>query len=108
MTKVLLALCAVAGAILGTIAGSDHAGREHARGEVAAAAEELSRSQQLHVEIDRLRARLDDVQRDLDAARTPAAATAAREKLFQLRVDMVAVEDAIAVLARRGAVARDF
>jgi len=104
MGKIVLVVCALLGAGLGVIAGSDHAQRDHAR---SAAADELSRSEQLRTEVDQLRSRFADVKRDLDAASTPAAATAARAKLFQLRVDMVAIEDELAVLVRRRAAARE-
>lgn len=93
MTKLLLVICAIVGATLGMIAGD--------RRQVSRAVDELSDSSQLRDQVEGLRTRFADLQHDLDAARTPAAATAAREKLFQLRVDMVAVEDEIAVLARR-------
>lgn len=108
MSRLALALGVLIAASLGVIAGSDHARREREWGRVAAAADELSRSEQLRAEVERLRARLSAVKHDLDTAATPAAATAARAELFQLRVDMVAVEDEIAVLARRRAAARDW
>lgn len=101
MTKVVLAICALIGASLGLVVGADVAGREHAWKGVSAASEDLSRSGALRGEVERLRTRFADVQRELDGAQTHAAATAAKAKLFQLRVDMVAVEDEIAVLARR-------
>lgn len=92
MSKLVLVLCAIAGASLGALAGS---------GKVARATGELARSEQLRDEVDHLRTRFADVQRDLAVAQTPAAATAARAKLFQLRVDLVAIEDELAVLAGR-------
>ena len=95
MTKTVLVICAVVGASLVMLAG-DRRDRQ-----VAVAVEEIARSGQLRDQVEGLRTRFTDLQHDLDAARTPAAATAAQEKLFQLRVDMVAVEDEIAVLARR-------
>ena len=91
MKKLLLLACVVVGASLGAIAGHTE----------APPAEDHSRSAELRAQVDGLRARFDEVKRDLDAATTPAAATAAQEKLFQLRVDMVAVEDELAVLAGR-------
>ena len=103
--KVVLGLAVVIAACAGMIAGID---RTQARRELATAREALSRSEHLRDEVDRLRVRFADVKRDLDAASTPAAATAARAALFQLRVDMVAVEDEIDVLARRSPAARDF
>ena len=107
MTKLALLICVVIGASLGAIAGSGVADRKHAWGKVSAAADELTRSEQLRGEVDQLRTRFVDVKRDLDAAQTPAAATAARAKLFQLRVDMVAIEDELSVLARRRPAAHD-
>ncbi len=106
MTRRLLAICALVGASLGVIAGSDWDRRQHAWGEVSVAADDLERSTQLKDEVERLRVRFDEVRRELDAASTPDAATAARAALFQLRVDMVAVEDEIAVLSRRRPVPR--
>jgi len=106
--KLVLALCVVISASLGVIVGSDRDHVDNAWSKVSDDADELSRSAELRDEVDRLRVRFRDVKRDLDEASTPAAATAAREKLFQLRVDMVAVQDEIAVLARRKPVARDF
>jgi hypothetical protein len=108
MGKILLGLCVVIAASIGAIAGSDHARRAHLWSEVTAAHGELSRSEQLADEVAQLRERFLAVKRDLDAASTPAAATAAREKLFQLRVDMVSVEDELAVLAGRRPAADDF
>ena len=105
---VLLALCVVISASLGVIVGTDRGRTDTAWSAVSDDADELSRTSQLRDEVDRLRARFTDVKRDLDVASTPAAATAAREKLFQLRVDMVAVQDEIAVLAGRRPVAREF
>src|SRR5512139_1340577 len=101
MGKVVLLVSVLAGASIGVIAG--HVGEPPA----SAAAEDLSRSHRLLGEVELLRARFADVQRDLAAAQTPAAATAAGEKLFQLRVDMVALEDELAVLARRSPAAGD-
>lgn len=101
MTKIILALCAVVGASLGLIAGEDH----HA---ATAARSALTRSSALRDEAEHLRVRFDAVRREIDAAQTEAAAAAARAKLFQLRVDMVAVEDELAVLTRRRPAARDF
>lgn len=100
--------CAIVGASLGVIAGSDRSRSDHAWSEVSVAADELTRTTQLRDEVARLRDRFDEVRKELDAAQTPAAATAARAALFQLRVDMVAVEDEIAVLASRRAAAHDF
>jgi hypothetical protein len=93
MKKLALLACVVIGASLGGIAGQHEAPR--------IAGEASTRSAELRVEVDDLRARFTEVKRELDAASTPAAATAAREKLFQLRVDMVAVADELAVLAGR-------
>lgn len=106
--KVVVGLTVVIAASLGMIVGSDHARRTQAWREVTAAHEELSRSGHLRDEVDRLRVRFADVKRDLDAASTPAAATAARAKLFQLRVDMVDVEDELGVLANGRTAARQF
>jgi len=108
VTKLALLFCVVVGASLGTIVGSDNGERERARGRASAATDDITRSAELRGEVDRLRAQFDDIQRDFEAAQTPAAATAAQEKLFQLRVDMVTVEDEIAVLARRRADAANF
>ena len=106
MTKLGLLLCVVFGASLGTIAGTTS--DEGARGRASAATDELSRSNVLRGEVDRLRARFVEVERDFAAAQTSAAATAAQEKLFQLRVDMVAVEDELAVLAKSQGAAGNF
>jgi hypothetical protein len=108
MVKLCFGLAVVIAASIGVIAGSDHTRRQRAWGDVTAAHGELSRSEQLRADVDDLRARFVDVRRDLDAAQTPAAATAARAKLFQLRVDMVAIEDELAVLAGHRPVAREF
>jgi hypothetical protein len=108
VTRVVLAICALIGAGLGLIVGTDVTRREDAWKGVSAASDELDRSSQLRSEVDRLRVRFADVKSELDAAQTQAAATAARVKLFQLRVDMVAVEDEIAVLTRRRPDAHDF
>lgn len=108
MTKLAVALCVVIGASLGTIVGSTNGESERARGRASAATDDITRSAQLRGEVDRLREQFASIQRDFEAAQTPAAATAAQEKLFQLRVDMVAVEDEIAVLARRRAAADNF
>jgi hypothetical protein len=101
VTKVVLAICALIGASLGLIVGTDVTRREDAWKGVSAASDELDRSSQLRGEVDRLRLRFADVKRELDGAQTRAAATAAQTKLFQLRVDMVAVEDEIAILTRQ-------
>lgn len=101
MTRVILAICALVGAGLGLIVGTDVTRRENAWGGVSAASHELDRSARLRGEVDRLRVRFADVRRELDGAQNEAATAAARAKLFQLRVDMVAVEDEIAVLTRR-------
>jgi hypothetical protein len=106
MKKVAFAICLAIAAALGAIAGSDRTGRDHAWGEVSVAADDLARSGELRDEVERLRTRFDEVRGELAAATTPDAATAARAALFQLRVDMVTVEDEIAVLARRTRVAR--
>ena len=106
MVKLCFGLALVIAASIGAIAGSDYARRQDAWRGVTAAHGELSRSEKLRADVDVLRARFVDVKRELDAAHTPAAATAAQEKLFQLRVDMVAIEDELAVLAR-GRIARD-
>jgi hypothetical protein len=108
MVKICFGLAVVIAASIGAIAGSDYARRQHAWGDVTTAHGELSRSEQLRADVDHLRARFVDVRRDLDAAQTPAAATAARAKLFQLRVDMVAIEDELAVLVGHRPVAREF
>ena len=105
MTKLALLLCVVLGASLGSIVGSTNG--EPAR-RASAATDELTRSTMLRGEVDRLRARLVEVERDFAAAQTLAAATAAQEKLFQLRVDMVAVEDELAVLAKSQGAAGNF
>jgi hypothetical protein len=99
VTRRVLAICAVIGASLGAIAGTDR--RDPAWEGVSAATDELSRSVVLRGEVDRLRMRFDSVRRELAAADTAAAATVVREKLFQLRVDMVPLEDELAVFARR-------
>lgn len=98
MKKLGFVACVVLGAVLGAIAG--HSESPRVPDEVAV------RSQRLRDQVETLRTRFAAVKRDLGAITTPAAATAAREKLFQLRVDMVAVEDELAVLAGRRAVAR--
>ena len=100
MVKLCFGLAVVIAASIGAIAGSDYARRQDAWKDVTAAHGELSRSDQLRANVEQLRARFRDVKRDLDAAQTPAAATAAQAKLLELRVDMVAVEDELAVLAR--------
>ena len=102
MRKRALAGCIVLGALLGAIAGSSP------RDALSTANDDVTRSAELRDEVARMQTRFADVKRDLDAASTHAAATAARAKLFQLRVDMVALEDEIAVLARRRGVAREF
>ena len=102
--KIALAICVVIGAALGVIAGSDH--NKPAWNAVSVAADDLARSGELRDQVEALRTRFDEVRHDLDAAQTPAAATAARVALFQLRVDMVGLEDEIAVLARRRTVPR--
>ncbi len=107
MAKVGFGLAVVIAASIGAIAGGDYARRQHAWSDVTAHGE-LSRSDELRADVDQLRARFVDVKRDLDAAQTPAAATAARARLFQLRVDMVAIEDELAVLAGHRPVAREF
>lgn len=104
MTKLAVVLCVVIGASLGTLVGSV----DRERGRASAATDDITRSAELRGEVDRLREQFAGIQRDFEAAQTPAAATAAQEKLFQLRVDMVAVEDEIAVLARRRAAADNF
>jgi hypothetical protein len=98
MKRIGLVACVLVGAVLGAIAG--HRKPVPVRDDVA------MRSAQLRDEVELLRTRFAAVKRDLDTVTTPAAATAAREKLFQLRVDMVAVEDELAVLAGRRPVAR--
>ena len=98
MKKVGLVVCVVLGAVLGAVAGHREAPQ--------VTDDAAQRSARLRDEVERLRSRFAAVKRDLDTVTTPAAATAAREKLFQLRVDMVAVEDELAVLAGRRAVAR--
>ena len=102
MKKRVLVVCVLLGAALGAIAGSG------ASSERTAAHDDVTRSAELRASVARMQTRFADVKRDLDAASTYAAATAARAKLFQLRVDMVALEDEIAVLARRRGVAREF
>ena len=101
MVKLCFVLAVVIAASIGAIAGSDYTRRQDAWSDVTAAHGELSRSDELRANVDELRARFREVKRELAAAQTPAAATAAQAKLFQLRVDMVAVEDELAVLARR-------
>jgi hypothetical protein len=98
MKRIGLVACVLVGAVLGAIAG--HRKAPAVRDDVAL------RSAQLRDEVELLRTRFAAVKRDLDTVTTPTAATAAREKLFQLRVDMVAVEDELAVLAGRRRVAR--
>jgi hypothetical protein len=97
-----LAACVVLGAVLGAIAGHREA--------PAVRDDQAARSRELRDEVETLRTRFAVVKRELDtmseAGARPAAATAAREKLFQLRVDLIAVEDELAVLAGRRAVAR--
>ncbi len=105
---VVLGLAVVIAASIGVIAGSDYARRQTTLRDVTAAHAELSRSDKLRADVDQLRTRFIEVKRDLDAAQTPEGATAAKAKLFQLRVDMVTVEDELAVLAGRRAAARDF
>jgi hypothetical protein len=95
MKKLALLACIVIGASLGGIAGQREAPH------VAEAP--TTRSAELRAEVEDLRVRFIDVKREVDAASTPAAATAAREKLFQLRVDMVVIADELAVLAGRRA-----
>jgi hypothetical protein len=96
--RIGLVACVLVGAVLGAIAG--HRKAPPVQDDVA------MRSAQLRDEVELLRTRFAAVKRDLDTVTTPAAATAAREKLFQLRVDMVALEDELAVLAGRRPVAR--
>jgi hypothetical protein len=96
-SSLALATCILIGAVLGTLAGSERTRREPA---------ELARVAQLRGEIDSLRTRFVDLQRELGTVATPAAATAARERLFQLRVDMAVLGDEIAELSRRTGVAR--
>jgi hypothetical protein len=98
MRRIGLVACVLVGAVLGAIAG--HRKPPAVHDDVA------MRSAELRDEVELLRTRFAAVKRDLDTVTTPAAATAAREKLFQLRVDMVAVEDELAVLAGRRPVAR--
>ena len=97
MKKLVVAACVVLGAALGTLAGS--------RVDAPAPSADDVRATKLRDEVGSLRDRFADVKRDLDAATTHDAATAARARLFQLRVDMVALEDEIVVLARRRAAA---
>ena len=106
MKKTVLVLCLAIGAALGAIAGSDRTRSDRAWGEVSNAADDLQRSSELRDQVEHLRTRFEAVQRDLAAASTPDAATAARVELFQLRVDMVAVQDEIQSLSRRRRVAR--
>lgn len=108
MTKLAVVLCVVIGASLGTLVGTVDRDSDRERGRASAATDDIARSAELRGEVDRLREQFAGIQRDFEAAQTPAAATAAQEKLFQLRVDMVAVEDEIAVLARRRAAADNF
>ena len=100
MVKLVLAACVVLGAALGAIIG--------ARDVPTVDDGVATRAARLRDEVQRIRVRFADLKRELDRASTPAAATAARAKLFQLRVDMVDLEDELAVLARRRPAAREF
>lgn len=100
MRELVFCACVLLGAALGVIVGSDAD-----RGDHAVATDELAG---LRMRLSHLTTELEHVKRDLAAASTPAAATAVKTKLFELRVDIVAVEDELAVLARRSPVAGDF
>jgi hypothetical protein len=108
MKGLLFSLVLLIAASVGVIAGSDPRGHDRAWGKAAEASGEMCRSTKLREEAARLQSRLVIVKREIDTAQTPAAATAARAALFQLRVDMVALEDELAVLASRRRVADDF
>jgi hypothetical protein len=110
-----LAVAVVAGASLGVIVGSGPERRARAWHEVGLAADAYTESARVFAEVERLRGELAEydrrflvVMRELATgcatARCPDA-TAARAELFQIRVDMVAIEDQLAALVRRTAVA---
>lgn len=99
MVKLALAACVLLGASLGTLVGT--------RASSPVDDNLVTRTARLRDEVEHVRARFGELERELVAAQTPAAATAARAKLFQLRVDMVALEDELAVLARRSPAARE-